>query len=451
MVTEYLERPCPEYPVGRWLTIADGRVIVEERPYPTAEPADGAEPLDAPCLHNLSYARDPDSDRDQALVPHLIDPQRDINLMVSKQDEWVILALNPQLLIINGEWRGPPMDDTPGAIHTVVGSGEVQWRPVPDVPPQLSQFKQEAKDDIDRISGRSLTDAAQVESGKEAEAFSAGDDSRRFAFYQNLANFDSDLMRHCLWLVQKHFSDERLLDVNGRFGVDPIPNFRGAKLRGQMDVQVAVDSLLPRTKKMVEQRVMNFAQLGWISPEAAMSAINSGSGEALIDGYELDKKRAFQVIRSIKDGSFLTQPPRPVFPNEDAGPALDENNEPIIIGMQPGEIDPLTGMQGEPQPQYQMATEVPGWMPRQGIDNIGVHRTVFSDWLKTTDYERLPDDRKEAAHNYYAALLDLEMKEAQRAMELQSQQAQEMGEMNAAKPQAASPMPSLPGMNGSTT
>ena len=456
MVTRYLERPCQKYPVGRWITTANGRVIIKERPYPCAESSSGAEPLDRPVLHNLAYARDPDSDHDKALVPYLIDAQRDVNLMVSKQDEWVILALNPQVIIRNGEMmKGQKLTDEPGAVYNVVGSGEVIWRPVPPVPGELSQFKQEAMADVDRISGRSLTDPAAIESGKEAQAYSASDEGRRHSFFKNLARFDSGLMRHCLWLVQEHFSDERLLDVNGRFGVDPIPNFRGAKLRGQMDVRVEPDSLFPRTKKMIEARIMQFAQLGWIGPEQAMAAINSGNGEALIDGFELDKKRAYQVIRWIKDGTFISQPMRPVFPNEDAGPQMDENGEPIVVGMMPGEIDPMTGIPGPPQPQYLQATELPGWMPRQGIDNIGVHKTIFADWLKTMEYDRLPDEQKEAAHLYYAALLDLETKEAQRAMELQSQKAMEQGQMNAAKPQdEAAPLPSNPapaGQNGSQT
>src|SRR4051812_37731549 len=100
MVTDYLERPCPKYPMGRWITIANERVVVPERGYPCTD-GDG-DPLNEPVLHKLSYAQNPASDRDDGLVKHLLDPQRAANNSVNKAIEWAVLALNPQLVILNG-------------------------------------------------------------------------------------------------------------------------------------------------------------------------------------------------------------------------------------------------------------------------------------------------------------------------------------------------------------
>jgi hypothetical protein len=248
--------------------------------------------------------------------------------------------------------------------------------------------------------------------------------------------------------------------VRGRFGPELIPDFRGAQLRSQVDVRVWPASIEPRSKQAIEQRVMNFAQLGWITPEAAMSAVYSGTAENLIEGYELDKARAFQVIQTIKDGSFITEPPRSVLPSEDAGPKLDEMGNPIpVLGPDgqpvmeagpPGPPDPMTGqpMPGPAVPQYVKETEVPGWLPRP-FDNIRVHKTVMEDWMKTTDYEMLDPPGKEAAHAYYDALLRLEAKKQAEQAQAQQDQAQAQGDFNAAKPQTAAPLPSLPGMNGS--
>jgi hypothetical protein len=70
MVTDFLERPCQRYPTGRWLTIANNRVVAgvqldEEgkpltdeqgkpvyRPYPLTDHDD--KPVDEPVLHRLS-------------------------------------------------------------------------------------------------------------------------------------------------------------------------------------------------------------------------------------------------------------------------------------------------------------------------------------------------------------------------------------------------------------
>lgn len=418
LVTEYLERPCPEYPQGRWIVIANGRVVVPERPYPCAD-YDG-EPIDEPILHKLSYARDPDSDRDQGLVRHLLDAQRTINAAASKSVEWLVLALNPQLLIRNGGLaKGQRLTDEPGAVYNVVGNGEMEWRPVPPVPQELFQIKGQAESDIARIAAQNDI-PGNVESARGIQALIERDTSRRAAFIANLAEFHSRLMRHCLYLVSRHYTEERLLKIRGRFGPEAIRDFTGAQLRGQVDVRVYPDSIEPRTKQAMEQRIMNYAQLGWVSPEAAMAAINSGTAEGLIESYELDLARANDVIQKIKEGSFMEEPSRRVFPGE----AM--------------EIDPQTGE------EIQVAEEVPGWIPRP-FDNVRVHKQVFEDFMKTTDYDDLDEVGKEAAALYYDTLLKLEAEQTARDQAAQQQMAEGLGMNNAAKPQQAAPLPSLPG------
>lgn len=105
------------------------------------------------------------------------------------------------------------------------------------------------------------------------------------------------------------------------------------------------------------------------------------------------------------------------------------------------ETDPVTGE------QMQVAEEVPGWMPRP-FDNIRVHKQVFEDFMKTTDYDALDDPGKEAASIYYDTLLRLEAEVQAKADAAQQAQAQQLGMNNAAAPQTAAPLPSLPGAPG---
>jgi len=64
MVTEFLERPCPKYPQGRRIFIANGKQIFPEESYPLTD-AKG-DVVDEPCIHRLGYTVDPASDRDRA-------------------------------------------------------------------------------------------------------------------------------------------------------------------------------------------------------------------------------------------------------------------------------------------------------------------------------------------------------------------------------------------------
>lgn len=418
LVTEYLERPSRTRPNGRWITMANGRVIVAERPYPCRD-GEG-KVLDEPVLHELHYAEDADSDRNLGLVRFLLDAQRQLNHAVSKIAEWVNLALNPQMLVVNGKVLSGKLSDTPGAIVRIAGAGEVKWREVPPVPQELFQQKREAIADMARIAGQNDI-PPQVESGKGIQFLLEKDASRRAGFYNNLAQFHARLGRHLLYLVQRHYTEPRLLKVRGEQGIESIADFMGAELLGETDVRVSVGSLEPRTRESVEQKILSFADRGWISPHEAMAAINSGTAEGLVQSYERDVARANLLIQKVKEGPevlFSTPPRRPFF-GED--PGIDEST-------------------GQPR-EY-----VPGWMPRP-FDNTAVQKDVIADWFKSVEYDELPPPAQEAANAVYDAFLQLEAKKQAEAAEAQQQTAESLGAANAAKPQLPKPLPDQAPLN----
>ena len=459
LVTDYLERPCPRYPLGRWVTMANGRIIVPERPYPLSD-GDGA-PVNEPVLHKLSYAQNPASDRDDGLVKHLLDPQRAANNSVNKAIEWAVLALNPQLVVLNGGLaKGQRLTDEPGQLYNAHGA-DVQWRPVPPIPAELFTLKDQAESDMARIAAQNDI-PSNVQAGKAIQALIEQDQSRKANFIANLAEFHSRLMRHMLYLVQRHYTEERLLKVRGR-GFDPgsIQDFQGSQLRGQVDVRVFPDSIAPQTREGQEQKIQNIVAMfpGAFAPDVVISAMENGTATTLIKGFELAQQRVASIIQKIRDASLMSEPPRPVFPNEDPGPKLDQNGQPIPETDQNGmpvpetQTDPNTGQDlpvlnpdGSPQPKYVQATEVPGWMPRP-FDNVPIHKKMMEDWMCTSDWDEIGAPEKEQGMLYYTSLLDLEAKKAERDAQLQTQMAQSMGMQNAAAPQQKLP-PSLPALNG---
>ena len=459
MVTDYLERPSQKFPVGRWITVANKRVIIPERPYPCVDGK--GETVDEPILHKLSYAMDPDSDRDQGLVAHLLDPQRAVNNSVNKAIEWAVLALNPQLVVLNGGLqKGQRLTDEPGQVYNAHGA-DVQWRPVPAMPQELFQIKEQGEADLARIAAQNDI-PSNVTAGKSIQALIEQDQGRKANFIANLAEFHSRLMRHCLYLVQRHYTEERLLKIRGR-GFDPgsIQDFEGAQLRGQVDVRVYPDSIAPQTREGQEQKIQNIVAMfpGAFAPDVVISAMENGTATTLIKGFELAQQRVASIIQKIRDASLMSEPPRPVFPNEDPGPKLDQNGQPIPETDQNGmpvpetQTDPNTGQDlpvlnpdGSPQPKYVQATEVPGWMPRP-FDNVPIHKKMMEDWMCTSDWDEIGAPEKEQGMLYYTSLLDLEAKKAERDAQLQTQMAQSMGMQNAAAPQQKLP-PSLPALNG---
>lgn len=405
MVTDYLERPCPEYPQGRRLCIANGKQIVPEEAYPLTDPDGDA--VDEPILHRISYIVDPDNDRDLGLVSGLLDAQRTINDCTNKQLEWKNLALMPQVFAPMGAFpKRQRLTDQPGAVfmYNPVSGLKPEWRQTPPIPTELAALKAEALMDMQRIAAQNDTPADA--SGRALALLIERDAAARQGFLARLADFHSGLMRHCLMLVARHYSEPRLIKINGRFGPESIEDFTGAQLRSQVDVTVLPESIEPRTRQALEQRVMAYADRQWIAPEKAMAAIEQGTAADVVDSYELDVARAHRVIQKIMSGPevFL--------------------NEPLQIG-----------------PDGQ---DVPSWMPRPGIDNLAVHRSIFQDFAKTQEFELSPQPVKEAVLLYLQGLDFMEQQEAMKQAEQQSMMAQQLGMANAARPQAPTPMPDMP-------
>jgi len=402
MVTEYLERPCQKYPQGRRLVIVNDKLAVEPMDYPNQDAS--GQVVDEPPFEKLAYILDPESDRDMGLVGHLLDAQRTYNDCNNKQLEWKNLALNPQLIAPLGAFsKRQRITDEPGAVFTYnpVNGMKPEWRQTPPIPQELQQIKMDALEDVKRIAAQNAY--PQDASGKALQVLIERDSNARQAFTARLAEFHSRLMRRCLVLVARYYTEPRMVKVNGMFGPDNIADFKGSDLNSQVDVLVLPESIEPRTRQALEQRVMAYAQLGWISGEKAMDAIEKGTAADIVDSYMLDVSRCHRLLRKIMAGPevFLSEPP-------------------------------VMGQDGLP---------TASWLPRPQ-DAIPVHRTIFSDFSKTLEYEQSEPPVQEAVNLYLQALDYLEQaKAAQQAMQ-QTQMAESLGMSNAAKPASVAPLPS---------
>lgn len=408
MVTEYLERPCPRYPNGRHLIIANDRVIVEPEdgpaPYPCRD--HNGQVLDEPVLHRISYTVDPEGPRDRGLVERLIDFQRTIDDCWNKLLEWKNRTLNPRILAPVGSLLERP-DDTPGGIDwfNPVSGIKPEWQNSPTVPRELFQLMDLARQAMrDNAADPEVQAAADV-AARTAQAAIEQANAQWQSFLGDLAEWHSRVMRHCLSLVAQYYTEPRLVAIRGRFGPELVRDFQGSQLRGQIDVRVFAGSIEPRTKQAITNQVLAYADRGWITPQAAMAAISGGTAEKLVESHELDIMRVNEIIQKIRDGSVFEMPLR-----ED--------------------VDPMTG-----QP-----IETAGWMPRE-FDNMEVWRSVLGDWLKTTDFSSLPEPQQEVGLQMWRGMAQLEQMQQMQAAMAQQAQAEQLGMDNASKPQREAPMP----------
>lgn len=424
LLTDYLERPSQKYPQGRRCFVANGRIVVDFRQDLSApEDADWYEPYpyidangdvaDGPCIHRLSYTVNPEGD-DLGLVERLVDLMRTINDCWNKLLEWKNRTLMPQWTGPKGsEFRG---NDVPGYFNTYRQQGVLkpeQERPIP-VPRELFDMLNMA---IEQMRALAADVNAQPEPDLAAKTLVAAVEQAQLrwqSFLADYADFQSRLMRHCLTLVARYYTDERLIQVRGRYGADPVASFKGQDLRSQVNVRVLPGSIESKSRAQI-MREIEFIQANWpgaLSPEAAMAALHGGNAESLLKSYQLDVGRAWKLVKTLEKGpeAMFEFPERIDFDLGDAA----------------------------------MGFRVPGWMPRMQ-DNIAIWKTVVGDYTKTDAYDRLPQESQHMFDLVYRGLDFLEEKKAV-AIAMQSQNAaMELGQANAAKPQGSIPMPNAGG------
>ena len=427
MVTEYLERPSAKYPEGRRLVMANNRVIFPEEAYPVSDNEGNV--IDEPCLHRLFYAVDGSSDRNKGLAQSLIEPMRAYDMMRNKTQEYIQLGMVPQLMAEEGSIVTPPTDEPGSIIEYDPMSKAPEWRADVQVPGDIFNEQSTASTELERISFDYEVPAG-LHSAQAIQAIFERNEASWADFIADLAEAHAALMRDCLTLVQAKYSEKRMLKFKGAAGWENLSEFRGADIKGETDVQVLPGSLEGRTRAAIENKISQINAMfpGYFPPPVVIAALNSAQPERLVESYEKDEIRAYRIIALIKSGAFWKVPSRPLVPGEEA-PLVDPvSGEPVM--------DYRTGK------PFQM-TSVPGWMPRP-FDNADLHKQILESWMKTSDYEELDEESKQAAMLYYKALLDLESKAAQRRSELQTQMAEQAGAANAAKAGEPKTMPSMP-------
>lgn len=422
-VTEYFERPSPAWPEGRCVVAANGKPIVNYQlvdptsqywwgPYPL-EDTDGTV-LDEPLIHRLSYTIDPETDRDHGLVWQLIDFERTIQDAYNKILEWKNRCLMPQMKAPMGSLQ-QPANDIPGFVnwYRPVGGLQPEWETPPPVPDSLFKIIDQALQNMREVASDQNIEIAPNLSSTTLQAGIEQNQNRWQSFLGDLAEWHSRVARHCLLLVAKYYTEPRLLNIRGADSWEPIEGFRGAQLLGQTKVTVFPGSLVSLTRQGIQGQLtwinQNFP--GYLNPDMAIAALESGNIDRLMASYWLDVGRANMVIQKIKDATVFDMPDR-----------MDVQVDGTII----------------PTPSYMPSPQ----------DNLTVWKSIVGDWMKTDDYQQLQIGFQEVAQQIWAGLDRLALERAQHQANLQSMAAQQMGMVNAAAPQGPTPAPSLPGSTG---
>jgi hypothetical protein len=414
----YLERPTREAQKGKMLMFAAGELIRHPADYPRTD--------NGPCLHKLPWIPQPGKHRDLGAGEMLVDVQRTWNKTINQIVQWKNLVLLPQMKAPVGSIVTDPTDESGVIIeYRPIAGKEPEWREVPEIPVSLFKMLDLCLDDFDHILGMERLPPG-LESGSGMQAFEERRRSSQDLFTTNFARWWASFGGHLLYLIRTNYNEPRMLEVQGRFAVERVPDFVGQKIGSGCTVRVAPASIEPRSKGYMEQRLLGYAERGWLEPHQVMAAINGGVAAQLIDSYELDIARQYREIEQLlaiggwkPDGYFQR--------------AID------VYALQGGNAETLPPHIEEVMPAAPMA---------EAYDDHAVHIDVMEQWMKTTEFEQQPPLVKQGAKNHLAQHQFLVDQEIQAQAMAQAQRAVGLGMGNAGKLPGQKAPPSPAGVSG---
>lgn len=446
LVYKYYERPSQKYPDGRCVVSCNGRPIIDYRLIDPTEPYWwGCYPLqdhesnvlDEPLLHRLVYRHDGSKDSDLGLTWLLIDFERTIQDCYNKILEYKNRGLNPQMVAPVGSLIDRQRDD-PGYTnyYKPVGGMKPEWETPVQVPQALFQIIDMTLGHMRDVAADNDFNADPNVAAKTVAAVDVQTQSKWEKFMRSVEEWDSRLMRHCLLLVSRFYTEQRVIAIRGRWGEPQrITDFTGRDLLGESNIRVKPGSTQQQSRQQI-QGLLSWVQANWpgyLAPEMAIAAMQDGTPDNLIKGYQEDIDRVNGVIADIINGTLMDRPEWPVVVMMD---------RPLVVGGQP-QIGPDGLPVIAPQPTQTMA---PNWMPTP-TDSIPIWKTVFGDWMKTDEYAKLPLAMQSMAGEIWIALETQEQQKAQQAQAAQMAQAVQLGQQNA----AAAPVKGVPSQPGDNT
>jgi len=321
LVTEYFRRPCPDYPKGRYVVMANDDLIlkdVHELPY-------GFYDMDNPFpVEEFIDVWVSGQYWGPTVIEQLIGLQREYNLLRSKVAEQIRLMAFPKLLAAR-------QHSIPVGAWTSEAGELVEFTALPGVPPPVPWTPPNIAADVWQtieLIQREFDDVTQIYPAAEGKV--AGTNS---GFQVNLLQEATDTvhtpdsrLHELSWeaiafklrrLMKFGYTENRLLTIAGR-GYEPdMVVFSADQIDENADIIVEAGSMLPDSKTQRAQVIEKFFTSGLLGdpadPEVRRKALQMMEMSTLEDAF--NEARKHEDLAKIENNMFFDgqQPPLPEF------------------------------------------------------------------------------------------------------------------------------------------
>ncbi len=354
-IKEYWEKPSPMYPRGRLIITAENVVLhVSDNPHPDRG------------LPYRFFRKDliPGSFWGRTEVEDMVTPQKNYNRLVSKRLEHAYL-IGTGSKVLWPRAGGQPQSawtDQIGEIVKYNGPNAPQYLMPPPLPPETEQEMARFRADFDVFSATYGPEKGQNTgklSGKAIELLSENGFRMKQPQLQRMRRTLEGWGQDVVLLLQEHADMQRTVKLQGKNNQTDIVSFKGADFRGNTDVIIEISSMVPKSRAMALDQIVQLTGAGLINPQDPM-----------------DKARAFKAIDWETDDPVV----------------WDKNQDRRMAQLEDKLMSKGTPVE-----------------PAKPWEDQDIHVTQHTSFMNSDEFKALPDQFKQLFIEHYNSHLELAM------------------------------------------
>lgn len=318
------QRNTPQHPSGR-LVVAVNDVIVhnDANPHPKH-------------MIPVVWSRDlviPGRLWGQSEIDNQIDPQRNYNRLVSGRLSHILATCYAKIL----EPAVAGLSDSTfiteyGEKIRYYGNQVPTYLEPPQMPRDTDAEMAQIKSDLDDISSSYATSRGKYTGKLSGTAMVHLIEQDQKSIEPAIALFAEEISSlgcHMLEYLQAYASDERIIKVLGKNRIFQTQAFRGQDIRGNTDVYIEVDSMMPKSKTMALEELHALGNLGILNPQdprdrsLIWSMLQREVDEPLIQDKNLDRRGAMLENHLMSMG--IPIPPAMAYEDQDIHVSMHTN------------------------------------------------------------------------------------------------------------------------------
>jgi hypothetical protein len=185
-------------------------------------------------------------------------------------------------------------------------------------------------------------------------------------------------------LAQKYYTEPRLLKIKGSAGAVQVKKFMNSDISGGFSFYAEAETGLPKSRVGRQMRIKELVEMQVLRPDQAWKHLDIADLKGLASQFQRDEDHALREIDKLIKGEIINPQ------------SFQQAYQAVMQGINPSTQAPMN----DPQVEAPQILEHAALQPLP-YENFQAHLEVLTDFMKSLDFESIPDDAKQRFYTHF--------------------------------------------------